>query len=81
MPPYAPVPKLQLSQLYTSVRGPSFRHGLPESSHKDVNLGAGNFTKSGTCASGKLPSMALDSGIHAGMTVFSRSVGLVYNDE
>jgi len=25
--------------------------------------------------------MALDSGIHAGMTVFSRSVGLVYNDE
>ncbi|MCX7112808.1 MAG: hypothetical protein NTX45_22340, partial [Proteobacteria bacterium] len=46
-----------------------------------VNLGAGNFTKSGTCASGKLPSMALDSGIHAGMTVFSRSVGLVYNDE
>jgi len=25
--------------------------------------------------------MALDSGVHAGMTVFSRSVGLVYNDE
>ena len=24
--------------------------------------------------------MALDSGIPAGMTVFSRSVGLVYND-
>ncbi|MEI7869403.1 MAG: hypothetical protein WCI11_16055 [Candidatus Methylumidiphilus sp.] len=43
---------------------------MPESSHKDVNLGAGNFTKSGTCASGKLPSVALDSGIHAGMTAF-----------
>ena len=26
------------------------------------------------------PSMALDSGIPAGMTVFSRFVGLVYND-
>jgi len=54
---------------------------MPESSHKDVNLWADNLPDSSTCASGKLPSMALDSGIHAGMTVFSRSVGLVYNDE
>ena len=54
---------------------------MPESSHKDVSLGAGNLPESSTCASGKLPSMALDSGIHAGMTVFSRSVGLVYNDD
>ncbi len=43
---------------------------MPESSHKDVNPGAGNLAKSSTCASGKLPSMALDSGIHAGMTAF-----------
>ncbi|MEI7868947.1 MAG: hypothetical protein WCI11_13740 [Candidatus Methylumidiphilus sp.] len=54
---------------------------MPESSHKDVKLRAGTLPKSSTCASGKLPSMALDSGIHAGMTVFSRSVGLVYNDD
>ncbi|MEI7868374.1 MAG: hypothetical protein WCI11_10810 [Candidatus Methylumidiphilus sp.] len=53
---------------------------MPESSHKDVKLRAGNSPDSNTCASGKLPSMALDSGIHAGMTMFSRSVGLVYND-
>ena len=64
------IPTLERSPLYTSVRGPSFRHGLPESSHKDVNLGAGNLPESSTCASGKLPSMALDSGIHAGMTAF-----------
>ncbi|MEI7867099.1 MAG: hypothetical protein WCI11_04340 [Candidatus Methylumidiphilus sp.] len=43
---------------------------MPESSHKDVNLGVGHLPKSSTCASGKLPSMALDSGIHAGMTAF-----------
>jgi len=35
-----------------------------------VNLGAGNLPGSSTCASGKLPAMALDSGIHAGMTAF-----------
>ena len=43
---------------------------MPESSHKDVKLRAGTLPKSSTCASGKLPSMALDSGIHAGMTAF-----------
>jgi len=50
-------------------------------SRKDVKLRAGNPPDPNTCASSKLPSMALDSGIHAGMTMFSRSVGLVYNDE
>ena len=54
---------------------------MPESSHKDVNLGVAIKPFSNTYATGKLPSMALDSGIHAGMTVFSRSVGLMYNDE
>jgi len=75
------VPKLLLSSLYTSVRGPSFRHGLPESSHKDVNLGAGNLPESSTCASGKLPS--LGSGFRHPCRndgVFG-SAGLVYNDE
>ncbi|MEI7867617.1 MAG: hypothetical protein WCI11_06980 [Candidatus Methylumidiphilus sp.] len=43
---------------------------MPESSHKDVKLRAGTLPESSTCASGKLPSMALDSGIHAGMTAF-----------
>ncbi|MEI7869492.1 MAG: hypothetical protein WCI11_16510 [Candidatus Methylumidiphilus sp.] len=35
-----------------------------------MNLGAGNLPESSACASDKLPSMALDSGIHAGMTAF-----------
>jgi hypothetical protein len=42
--------------------------GMPESSHKDVNLQAGTTSRSSTCATDKLPSLALDSGIHAGMT-------------
>ncbi|MEI7868341.1 MAG: hypothetical protein WCI11_10645 [Candidatus Methylumidiphilus sp.] len=75
------VPTLPRSQLYTSVRGPSFRHGLPESSHKDVNLGAGNLPESSTCASGKLPSMALDSGSPCRNDGVFGSAGLVYNDE
>ena len=31
-------PTLRRSSLYTSGRSPSFRHGLPESSHREVNL-------------------------------------------
>ncbi|MEI7867532.1 MAG: hypothetical protein WCI11_06545 [Candidatus Methylumidiphilus sp.] len=54
---------------------------MPESSHKDVKLWVGNSPESNICASGKLPSMALDSGIHAGMTVFSCSAELGYDDE
>ncbi|MCX7112736.1 MAG: hypothetical protein NTX45_21955 [Proteobacteria bacterium] len=41
---------------------------MPESSHKDVNLGVAIKPFSNTYATDKLPSMALDSGIHAGMT-------------
>ncbi|MEI7869514.1 MAG: hypothetical protein WCI11_16620 [Candidatus Methylumidiphilus sp.] len=41
---------------------------MPESSHKDVNLGVAIKPFSNTYATGKLPSLALDSGIHAGMT-------------
>ncbi|MCX7110510.1 MAG: hypothetical protein NTX45_10355 [Proteobacteria bacterium] len=41
---------------------------MPESSHKDVKLGVATKPFSNTYATDKLPSMALDSGIHAGMT-------------
>ncbi|MCX7111319.1 MAG: hypothetical protein NTX45_14570 [Proteobacteria bacterium] len=41
---------------------------MPESSHKDVNLGVVIKPFSNTYATDKLPSVALDSGIHAGMT-------------
>ena len=41
---------------------------MPESSHKDVNLGVATKPFSNTYATDKLPSVALDSGIHAGMT-------------
>ncbi len=42
---------------------------MPESSHKDVNLGVAIKPFSNTYATDMSPSMALDSGIHAGMTV------------
>ncbi|MCX7110518.1 MAG: hypothetical protein NTX45_10395 [Proteobacteria bacterium] len=41
---------------------------MPESSHKDVNLGVVIKPFSNTYATDKLPSVALDSGIHAGRT-------------
>ena len=43
---------------------------MPDSSHKDVKLWAGTSPQVSTRAADKLPSMALDSGIHAGMTDF-----------
>jgi hypothetical protein len=42
--------------------------GMPDSSHTDVKLRFYDDTKSSTDALPKLPSMALDSGIPAGMT-------------
>jgi len=41
---------------------------MPESSHKDVNLGVAIKPFSNTYATDMSPSVALDSGIHAGMT-------------
>jgi len=41
---------------------------MPESSHKEVKLGFATKPFSNADATDKLPSMALDSGIHAGMT-------------
>jgi len=46
---------------------------MPESSHKDVKLGVATKPFSNTYATDKLPSMALDSGIHAGMTAMEPS--------
>ena len=40
------------------------------SSHKDVKLWTAKSLETNICAIGKLPSMALDSGIPAGMTAF-----------
>jgi hypothetical protein len=44
--------------------------GMPESSHMDVNLPANTFTQASSDANINLPSLALDSGIPAGMTAF-----------
>ncbi|MEI7868586.1 MAG: hypothetical protein WCI11_11895 [Candidatus Methylumidiphilus sp.] len=41
---------------------------MPESSHKDVKLRVATKPFSSTYATDMSPSMALDSGIHAGMT-------------
>jgi hypothetical protein len=41
---------------------------MPESRHKDVKLRVDTTSRSSTCAADKLPSMALDTGIHAGTT-------------
>jgi len=46
----------------------SFRLRMPESSHKDVNPRVAIKPFSNTYATDMSPSMALDSGIHAGMT-------------
>jgi hypothetical protein len=54
---------------------------MPESSHMDVKLSASTSPQSSTCKVAKLPSMALDSGIHAGMTTFFGSTELMYYDE
>ena len=43
--------------------------GMPESGHMDVNLSIGTSLRSNSCIATKLPSMALDTGIHAGMTI------------
>jgi hypothetical protein len=36
---------------------------------------------SSSCRAAKLPSLALDTGIHAGMTTLWGATGFVYNDE
>ena len=53
--------------------------GMPESSHKDVKFWTYSYVTSSSCEVSKLPSMALDSGIPAGMTanfVIMRMLGV-----
>ena len=61
-------PNYRFHRSLAMLQSPSFRQGLPESSHRDVNLGADREPKSNIYVTNQLPSMALDSGIHAGMT-------------
>jgi hypothetical protein len=49
----------------------------PVSSHREVKLWIGTSLRSRVCEPIKLPSMALDSGIHAGMTVLFDSIWLM----
>ena len=51
---------------------------MPETSHRDVKLWSGMEPKSSRRGIARLPSLALDSGIHAGMTGLNI---LVYNEE
>jgi hypothetical protein len=63
------VHKLLLSSLYTSsVERAVIPAWMPETSHRDVNLWSGIEPKSCPRGIGRLPSLALDSGIPAGMT-------------
>ncbi|WP_411726048.1 DUF1156 domain-containing protein, partial [Methyloglobulus sp.] len=62
------VPTLQQSSLDTSAIKHVIPAGMPESSHMDVNLWSGIEPESSLGSIGELPSLALDSGIPAGMT-------------
>ena len=53
----------------TEPEEPVIPAGMPESRHTDVSLQIRTALESSPGANGKLPSMALDSGIPAGMTV------------
>jgi hypothetical protein len=43
---------------------------MPESSHREVKAEVGYALRISAKYPGRLPSMALDTGIHAGMTFF-----------
>jgi len=49
---------------------------MPEPRHREVKLRVAQVP-----VEPPLPSMALDTGIPAGMTTFWRATGFVYNDE
>ena len=66
------IPKLLLASLYTSpVERAVIPAWMPETGHRDVNIWFGIEPKSCPRGIGRLPSLALDSGIHAGMTCLS----------
>ncbi len=64
-------PLIRQKQNTAATISPVIPAGMPESSHRDVKLSAGTSAQSSICANATLPSMALDSGIPAGMTAFS----------
>ncbi|MCX7110205.1 MAG: hypothetical protein NTX45_08765 [Proteobacteria bacterium] len=65
----------------SQCRSLSFRQGCRNPASKDGSLRVVTHSELDTRRFDKLPSMALDSGIPAGMTVFSGLTGLVYNGE
>ena len=69
---YSIVPTLQRSSLYASIFKPVIPAWMPESSHRDVKFRRHPALRIDVRGSGKLPSMALDTGIHAGMTTFGK---------
>jgi len=73
----AMVPVSERLSLYTSASKPVIPAWIPVSSHREVKLWIGTSLQSSVCKPIKLPSMALDSGIHAGMTVLFHSIWLM----
>ncbi|MFI3197437.1 MAG: BREX-1 system adenine-specific DNA-methyltransferase PglX [Methylococcaceae bacterium] len=59
-----------IRQKHNTPVAPVIPAGMPESSHRDVNLSAYTPAYSGIGVNINLPSVALDSGIPAGMTAF-----------
>ncbi len=57
-------------QKHNTTVAPVIPAGMPESSHRDVNLSAYTPAYSGIGINTNLPSVALDSGIPAGMSAF-----------
>ncbi len=69
-----------LREQYPTPPVPVIPAGMPESSHMDVNLSANIFIHASSDANINLPSLALDSGIHAGMTAFeNKAANPTYN--
>jgi hypothetical protein len=64
-----------------NVPGPVIPAGKPESSHTEVKRRAGAVLRISQRATGRLPSMALDSVVHERNDGDDRPLGLVYNDE
>ena len=59
-----------IGQQQNTLKAPVIPAGMPESSHRDVKLSANTSAQLSIGANAKLPSVALDSGIPAGMTAF-----------
>ena len=73
-----PVPMLQRSSLYTNIFKPVIPAWMPESSHRDVKVRRHPALRIDVRGSEGLPSMALDTGIHAGMTTLGQTCSFVW---